>query len=400
MAEPIPDSLRQADITRFINRANQLRQHKPVVTYWCEYWVVNQILAKGLHNVDDESLSYTTNLMDRLEQLPCQTKTENAQEEAITDDTVGQAYVEQFAQDTLDRAEKVMRANRVTRQTADTFDAAATFLLLGNIWGPVDEETLKKVKYAKWNAARILKALKEGKDPNESNPKQEEPAAEDVLPALDPNDPDVQGLTSPKPASVEDDPETEFYKKAPAPAESAPTTEPSEPEPAQSSVLDLPSVPSANDLNPPAPQTQGYFDPPEQFPPSPLSQSGVNDSSVKANEPSAPSPYAASSTGPSFSPANTASPWQPPQIPPSSVTKSPPPPAPQQFKPPPMVPQPRAPVAAGSHNSWAPSSAPSDDMDLPKAQKHAKWAISALNFEDVPTAVKELRNALAALGAQ
>jgi vacuolar protein sorting-associated protein VTA1 len=32
------------------------------------------------------------------------------------------------------------------------------------------------------------------------------------------------------------------------------------------------------------------------------------------------------------------------------------------------------------------------------AQKHAKWAISALNFEDVPTAVKELRIALQALG--
>ena len=33
------------------------------------------------------------------------------------------------------------------------------------------------------------------------------------------------------------------------------------------------------------------------------------------------------------------------------------------------------------------------------AQKHAKWAISALAFEDVPTAVKELRIALRALGA-
>lgn len=38
-------------------------------THVGEYWVVNQILAKGLHNVDDESLSYTTNLMDRLEQV-------------------------------------------------------------------------------------------------------------------------------------------------------------------------------------------------------------------------------------------------------------------------------------------------------------------------------------------
>jgi vacuolar protein sorting-associated protein VTA1 len=33
------------------------------------------------------------------------------------------------------------------------------------------------------------------------------------------------------------------------------------------------------------------------------------------------------------------------------------------------------------------------------AQKHARWAISALNFEDVNTAVKELRLALQNLGA-
>ncbi|KAF9872588.1 hypothetical protein CkaCkLH20_10085 [Colletotrichum karsti] len=395
MADTIPESLRQADITRFLNRARQLREHKPAITYWCEYWVINQILAKQLHNVDDESLSYTTNLMDRLEK----TKTENAGEEAITDDAVGQAYVEQFAQEAFDRAEKVMRANRVTRTTADTFDAAATFLLLSQIWGPLDDETQKKVKYAKWNAARILKAIKEGKDPNESNPKQE-PEPEDALPALDPNDPEVQGLSSPPPkaAFVEDDPDTEFYRQAaaPVPDETVPPQGPSEPEPAQSSVLDLPSVPSGNDVNPVAPQTQGYFDPPEQFPPSPLSQAGVNDTTGAANAPSAPSPYAGSSTGPSFSPANAASPWQPPQIP-----KPTPPPAPQQFKPPPTIPQqPKAPVVPISNNSWTPNNTPTDDMDLPKAQKHAKWAISALNFEDVPTAVKELRNALAALGAQ
>jgi vacuolar protein sorting-associated protein VTA1 len=39
-----------------------------------------------------------------------------------------------------------------------------------------------------------------------------------------------------------------------------------------------------------------------------------------------------------------------------------------------------------------------DQKSTSEAQKHAKWAISALTFDDVPTAVKELRNALAALG--
>ena len=41
-----------------------------------------------------------------------------------------------------------------------------------------------------------------------------------------------------------------------------------------------------------------------------------------------------------------------------------------------------------------------DEEAILKAQKHARWAISALNFEDVNTAVKELRGALESLGAK
>jgi vacuolar protein sorting-associated protein VTA1 len=41
-----------------------------------------------------------------------------------------------------------------------------------------------------------------------------------------------------------------------------------------------------------------------------------------------------------------------------------------------------------------------DDEAIAKAQKHARWAISALNFEDVETAVKELKNALNTLGVR
>lgn len=34
-----------------------------------EYWIVNQILSRGLHNGDNETLQYTTTLMDKLEQV-------------------------------------------------------------------------------------------------------------------------------------------------------------------------------------------------------------------------------------------------------------------------------------------------------------------------------------------
>lgn len=43
---------------------------------------------------------------------------------------------------------------------------------------------------------------------------------------------------------------------------------------------------------------------------------------------------------------------------------------------------------------------PVDDVNVARAEKHAKWAISALNFDDVPTAIRELRNALETLGAK
>lgn len=68
------------------------------------------------------------------------------------------------------------------------------------------------------------------------------------------------------------------------------------------------------------------------------------------------------------------------------------------FVPPPTQPtRSTAPSMAGA--AGASSSYNTDDMAMVQAQKHAKWAISALNFEDVPTAVRELKAALGALGA-
>lgn len=71
MADQVPQALKQADIILYktATRAAQLQSVKPIVAYWCEYWVVNQILAKNLHSTDGDILNYTTMLMDRLEQV-------------------------------------------------------------------------------------------------------------------------------------------------------------------------------------------------------------------------------------------------------------------------------------------------------------------------------------------
>ncbi|KND91092.1 Vacuolar protein sorting-associated protein vts1 [Tolypocladium ophioglossoides CBS 100239] len=407
MAEPLPAALRIPEVSRFINRAHQLRAIKPAIAYWCaspppvllqplprglltvfangcagEYHAVNQIVGRSLHTADDDCFAFTKTLIERLEV----TKAEHAADDAIVDNDAGQAYVEQFAHETFARAERTLRANKVTRQTADTFDAAATFFDLTHEWGTPDAETLQKIKFAKWNAARILRAIREGRDPNESNP---QPATSDAEPPLSPDDPDVRALMGPgvpPPASVEDAPDAGDAAALPLPRMPPPAVQEGYLPPGPST----PPPPAPPDFAPspmsqsPAPETTGILPPPTQF-----------SHPAPTQIPPQPSPQI---------PTKLPSQFAPPPEPRAAPDMSHPPPswASAPGAPPPAAP-PSAPVYVPAMPPPVPAAAVGAEMnlrDINQAQKHAKWAISALNFEDVPTAVAELRNALAMLGAQ
>ncbi|KKA28559.1 hypothetical protein TD95_002907 [Thielaviopsis punctulata] len=436
MSAAIPDGLRQPELVRYLLRANQLRQIKPAISYWCEYYVLDQIISRQLHTADQDCLAWTTALMDRLEQ----TKTENADNDTITDDTAGQAYVEQFAQQAFERGERVLRANKVTKQTAETFDAAATFFSLAKVWGPIDEETRQKILFCKWNAARILKALRAGEDPNDSNP-----ALDDPVPISE--DDDNLGAGEAAPAS-----ESTPVQRPPPPTvqdadDDGDIALPNAPD--LPSVPDLPSAPVLPSV--PHGVAPRVLDVPAIDPPSPLSvtedmpawQGGVS-AAVSPTVPTTPGvPGAGTSISPQISPVQgdfsgnnagftghsttnnsshnatnlsgrNASPpdvssvlpstFSPPRAPfvPAPTPASAPTPTPASTT---SVPVPVSTSTSASASTPTPTWQPpknhsfsADEADLAKAQKHAKWAISALNFEDVPTAVKELRNALAALG--
>lgn len=477
MAAAIPTPLKQADIARFAHRAGQLEKAKPVVAYYCSlvydipagrradlfpgyYWILDQIIAKGLHNTDNECKTYTTNLMDKLEQM----KVDYAENNAITDDMAGHAYVEQFGQETFQRADKTMNANKVTRQTADTFQAAATFLDLVQIWGPLDPEIASKIKYAKYHALRIAKALKAGEDPNLSNPVPE-PNPEDE-PPLDPNDPEVQAINgtdmlqgSARQPSVEEVPDEQqqvqstLAQRSTADESLHPTRAPSvPPQQEQHQQLSPPEQgedyyanTGAPDVSPLVPSSAerksstggGYFptvpnavgQPPSFLPDAPPVEPGSprvlhipNPSSL----PPPPPPGASAPSLHSFPPPNIESTLgtQPPTtFPPHNPYATPlstsnfqsarepptqPPPSRQQGPGPNSVQSPVAPSAASATqptvrppNPIPPTSQvyQADEEAILKAQKHARWAISALNFEDVKTAVNELKGALASLGA-
>lgn len=312
------------------------------------------------------------------------------------------------------------------RQTADTFQAAATFLELCQIWGPLDPEIAAKIKYAKYHAVRIAKAIKAGQDPNLSNPVHEGEGQNEELKPLDPNDPDVKALqgadaprvTKPRQPSVEEVPDESEHmehqlaqrsnlnesihpsrsssippQRTPAEANapvggmgaaSATPDLPSAPADLAPSALvpDLPDTPANSHIGaaPPSAATDTFqsFPPPApnkapsapDLPPSPSTFYGRPPSGAQPSAPAAPPSWA--TLGPS-----------------SATSHHAPAPAPAP-----------APVPAASATSGASSAQVVDDQSIALAQKHARWAVSALSFDDVPTAIKELRNALRYLGAE
>ena len=323
------------------------------------------------------------------------------------------------------------------RQTADTLMAAATFLDILSVLGPLDPEATSKVKFAKYHALRILKALKQGQDPNLTNPAPEpdpgeeqevvanearqrslQPSVEDApdehdisehrlsqQSALDQSSHPSGAPSIPRPAgpvssvansstpSQDEAPVEDFYKappdgdvspldpeneaEAPKPVEYFPHT-PADTSDGPSAIL--PSVPSDDAVETPR------IPSPSRLPPrKSIDHSNPNVQNFPPNPPISPEQGLPPRLGgigfssPSQAAFNRQPAWQPP---PPSVPQA-------------SMPQPTAPPAQVAR----PVTYNTDDESVMKAQKHCRWAISALNFEDSATAVKELKSALQALGA-
>ncbi|OOQ86388.1 hypothetical protein PEBR_21718 [Penicillium brasilianum] len=420
MASSIPAALRSSDIGRFAIRAAQIEKAKPVVAYWCNYHIVNQIIERGLHNSDDEIKTYTTDLVDKLEQVsrterlppdPHIFKNENSQNEAVTDNDAASAYVEQFGLEIFNRAEAAMTANKVTKQTADTFQAAAIFLELCQIWGELDTEIAGRIKFAKYHAVRIVKAFKAGEDPNATNPPPKE--EEELVTATDPevqefDESVAEQASKPRQASVEDVPDEadrltrQLAHQSTLDESLHPSRTSSMPRAPAASEPEIPSVPSnppgtpgkARDINLPdaggldLPSTPGTIGgkiggpaPVIDLPDTPgTSDLHVSHAPTHSNTfQSFPPP---SATSPSIEAPNPASFYDP-----SRASARITPPAARI----PVAPAPAAP-SQPSHSV--------DDHNISLAQKHARWAVSALTFDDVDTAIKELKNALRLLGSE
>jgi hypothetical protein len=98
------------------------------------YWAVQSAISLGLK--DPEANVFLASLLDSLEKA----KAGMSNQEAITDDVVGKAYMENFATNIFAKADDEERAKKATRTTATKFLAASQFMEVLRCFGDLDKE--------------------------------------------------------------------------------------------------------------------------------------------------------------------------------------------------------------------------------------------------------------------
>ncbi|KAG6333180.1 hypothetical protein ID866_5910 [Astraeus odoratus] len=228
-----PVSVGLKTIAPFLQRAEELVEREPIIAYWCAYYAAQ--LGITLKAKDTASRTVLFDLLTALERL----KAEIGPNDAIDMEAASAAYVENFALKVFKMADDEDRAGRATKSTAKKFLAASNFFEVLKVF-PKSEiseavgllpslpkiilslfQTEAKIKYAKWKAADISKALREGRKPSSAPVASEvdldfissEPAAP-LIPARTPS-PIPQPSASPPRTHREPSPPTRALSRSP-----------------------------------------------------------------------------------------------------------------------------------------------------------------------------------------
>lgn len=337
-----------ASVQHLISRGEEILSMDPIVAYFCYYYAVRQVLETKLHSSDPTVAEFATALLNRIETL----KGSCSDQELLNDDDASRAHVHNFASAVFERVDQATRCQRVTKATGAGFAAAATFLGLEGIWGEIDSETKMKIKFSKFQATRILKTIKDGGNPNDLFIPVLEEAGESAENPRDEKEQQLNLQESHITSSAEDIPDSSntYGSKDCIELPAPPRVDSKDDMP----LSHAPKESLADDLllpPPPESKPEGNVFPP---PPPPKQPTSSEESRKSDHNESIRLPEPAKSTE-----------------------------------------QPDSPVKAPKCSS---SISPQELIALTKvtssAQKHTKYALSALNYDDIDTAISELEKSL------
>lgn len=168
-------------IAPFTSRAQELSKKDPVIAYYCLYHAIQTgISAK---TKEKETKLFLMDMMTALEKMKEQLK----EHKEVSNDEAAAKYIENFALKVFTNADNEDRKGGSNRSTAKKFLAASNFFELLSIFDAKYLNPLvqpeEKIKYAKWKAADIAKAYREGRVP-QSGPATTVEGSEDELAEL------------------------------------------------------------------------------------------------------------------------------------------------------------------------------------------------------------------------
>lgn len=156
MVYTIPDSLKT--ITPYIKRAEELEGNAnpefKIMAFYCKKYALEQTIKLKLSTPDANNF---------LKILLVDLEKEKATLSVSTEQ--GSTICFNFANSVFQRADDEDRAGASSKATAKIFYSAASFYDVLEQFGELDADIKDKRKYAKWKAADILNAIKEGRTP-------------------------------------------------------------------------------------------------------------------------------------------------------------------------------------------------------------------------------------------
>ncbi|KAK6168787.1 hypothetical protein SNE40_019968 [Patella caerulea] len=154
---PLPPALKP--IQHYLKTATEHEQRDQVVAYYCQLYAMQKGMIIDRKSPDCKH--FLVSLMDLLEKK----KQQLIDNEAIHNEMVGQAHVENYALKVFLFADNEDRAGRFSKNVVKSFYTAGMLFDVLTNFGELSDDVEKNRKYAKWKAAYIHRCLKNGETP-------------------------------------------------------------------------------------------------------------------------------------------------------------------------------------------------------------------------------------------
>lgn len=146
-------------VQTYMKIAQDVERVDPVISYWLRLYSTETALK--IDRESPECKSFLSALIVWLEKF----KLTHKENEAVSNQTVGQAHYENFVMALFNKADTLDRAGTANTSTVRMFFTAAVLFEAMAVFGAVTDDVNQKAKYAKFKAAYIQKCLKAGQTP-------------------------------------------------------------------------------------------------------------------------------------------------------------------------------------------------------------------------------------------